>query len=42
MFGFGPIPKITLRKRIATLRDYVEHVATQPLPEGAEEEDEED
>ncbi len=42
MFGFGPIPNHTLRKRIATLRDYVEHVATQPLPEEAEEEGEED
>ena len=39
MFGIGPIPKLTLRKRIATLRGYVEHVATQPLPEGAEEDE---
>ena len=39
MFGIGPIPKLTLRKRIATLRDYVEHVATQPLPEGAAEDE---
>ena len=40
MFGFGPIPRLTLRKRIATLRGYVEHVATQPLPDGAAEEEE--
>lgn len=33
MFGLGPIPKITLRKRIKELRDYVEYAATQPLPE---------
>ena len=33
MFGFGPIPKYTLRKRLKTLREFVEHVATQPLPE---------
>lgn len=33
MFGIGPIPKISLRKRLAVLREYVEHVATQPLPE---------
>ena len=39
MFGIGPIPKITLRKRIKVLVDYVEHVATQPLPEGKEDED---
>ena len=42
MFGFGPIPRHTLRKRIATLRGYVEHVATQPLPEEAKDEEEED
>jgi len=33
MFGIGPIPKITLRKRLTVLREFVEHVATQPLPE---------
>ncbi len=36
MFGFGPIPKHTLRKRIRLLREYVEHVATQPLPQEEE------
>ena len=42
MFGFGPIPKITLRKRMNTLRSYVEHVATQPLPEVAGEDEDGD